>query len=72
MVKRYTTFQKNQNEFCGNCGNGIWYYDSHNLDNYDRKPICCHCRYQTRSMLRSEKGCEHWTPKKDGELINIK
>ena len=55
--------------YCGDCGNGVWYYDHTNLDHKNRLPICCKCKYSDRSMIRDEKACEKWIPKKKGELV---
>ena len=70
MAKRCKK-QEKKNEYCCNCGHGVWYYDSHNLDNYNKLPICCRCKFSTRAMIRSEHGCEHWKPKNPNELSNI-
>ena len=53
--------------YCGDCGHGIWFYDFQNLD-FEKKPICCRCKYSTYDNVRSKFACQFWIPKKPGEL----
>lgn len=49
---------------CGDCGNGSFYYEHSNLD-INGKPICLKCPFvENRSMIRSEKACDKWKPKR--------
>lgn len=49
---------------CGDCGWGEFYYTHSNLD-IEGKPICLKCPHVwNRSVIRSEKACDKWKPKK--------
>lgn len=50
---------------CGDCGWGEYYYTHSNLD-IEGKPICLKCPYvDNRSMIRPEKACDKWKPKRN-------
>lgn len=48
----------------------VWFYDFQNLD-FEKKPICCRCKYAIYDNVRSKFACQFWIPKKPGELIII-
>lgn len=50
---------------CVDCGWGTFYGIPNNLD-LNGKPICLSCPFvENRFMIRSEKACDKWKPKRN-------
>lgn len=50
---------------CGECRFGQWITDNHRHYDLLGRPICVRCHFTNKYMVRSERACYRFEPKKD-------